>query len=147
MKASTWVVLTVIGLSALGLSGGAFAHGESDEEMIAEFYEHLDDFEQEVSALVDQAEAVAAAYAAGQDANGQVDALLELWEGVEVHDVIEVKATIFYPDVWQSMVALKTAVNDDTGAATVAAATQTLRSFLWQSYGGLRLAASQADKS
>jgi hypothetical protein len=121
----------------------ARAHGEVDEEELASFQEHLDDYRQDVSVLVGEVDAIVAAHAAGQDLAGRVPDLIEQWEDVGVHAVIETHATPLYPGVWQGVVALQQAVESDQSTEAVAAAGERLKAALWQGLGAVRLAASQ----
>ncbi|MEL6868942.1 MAG: hypothetical protein AAFO81_03990 [Pseudomonadota bacterium] len=128
---------------ALGFCSAASAHGEVDEVLLAEFEEHLDDFETEIDALVAAAENIASSYATNAIAEGAVAGFIEQWEAVEVHVVIENKATITYPGIWQGIFALQSAVDGKQSTADVDAAAKRLTAALWQGLGAVRLAASQ----
>lgn len=121
----------------------AAAHGEADEEMLAEFHEHLDDYRQDIETLAAELEPIVEGYAAGETVKPQIEALIEHWEEVDVHAAIERKATVTYPGVWQALIALQQAVDGGRPPAEVSAAGKRLESALWQGFGALRLAASQ----
>lgn len=128
--------------AALALaSAPAFGHGEFDEAMLAEFHLHLDDLEEEVQELVGDVDSIVA------DADrtvADVDELTEHWEEVGVHAVIETRASLTYPGIWQGIVLLREAVTSGDAAA-VSAAGEQLKAALWQGYGAVRLAASQVE--
>ena len=133
-------LMTVVGLVCLApASQLALAHGEFDEEQLAEFHEHMDDFLDEIEELVADVDAIVSKDRAGK---ADVDALIEHWEEVGVHAVIEIRATVTYPDIWQGIVLLQQAVEaGDSG--NIAAAGGSLKAAFWQSFGAVRLAASQ----
>ncbi len=136
--------LTFAGLVCLFLAGQpALAHGEFDEEQLAEFHEHVDDFLGEIEELVADVEAIV-----GKDraVKADVDALIEHWEEVGVHAVIERRAMVTYPGIWQGIVLLQQAVEaGDSGKAAVAG--ERLKAAFWQSFGAVRLAASQVQSA
>lgn len=129
--------------AALLASPVAVAHGETDEEKLAAFQHHIDDYEAEIAQLVAAVDAIVAEHASGAPGDGRVDALIEQWEAVAVHEAIEYKATLAYPGIWQGIVGLKQAVETGKAAETVAAAGEQLKAALWQGLGALKLAASQ----
>ena len=132
-------VVGVVGLVAFGQL--ALAHGEFDEEQLAEFHEHMDDFLGEVEELVADVEVIVGKDRAGE---ADVDALIEHWEEVGVHAVIETRAMVTYPGIWQGIILLQQAVEaGDSG--NVAAAGERLKAALWQAFGAVRLAASQVQ--
>lgn len=138
-------IVTIAGLACLAL--GAFqpvmAHGEVDEEMLAEFQDHLDDLREEVEELIAEAEAIVSGYATREVGVAQVEELVEHWEEVAIHSVIEEKAPVMYPDMWQATAALRQAVTDGRSEEAVAAAAERFKATLWQSFGAVRMAASQ----
>lgn len=141
------VAYWIAGLIALFLAAQPFnpasAHGEMDAEHLEEFHRHLDDYQEEVEELVGEIRAVADARAQGDDTARAMDELMEHWEEAGVHAAIETKASVTYPDIWQTLAAFRQAVEKERGAETVRAAANDLEAALWQGYGALRLAASQ----
>ena len=119
------------------------AHGEVDEEMLAAFHEHLDDYREEINTLAAELAPIVEGHAAGNAVSPQVAALIEHWEEVAVHSAIETKATVTYPGVWQALVSLQQAVDGDRPTGEVAAAARRVEAALWQGFGALQLAASQ----
>ncbi len=138
-------IATIAGLACLvpGAFQPVMAHGEVDEEMLAEFQDHMDDFREEVEELVAEAEAIVAGYATRETGVAQVEELVHHWEEVAIHSVIEVKAPVMYPDMWQATAAFQQSVADGQSAESVAAAAEVFKATLWQSLGAVRLAASQ----
>ena len=140
-------IVTIAGLACLAL--GAFqpvmAHGEVDEEMLADFHNHMDDFRDEVDELIAEAEAIVSGYATREAGVAQVEELIHHWEEVAIHAVIEAKAPVMYPDMWQAAGAFRQAVTDGQSAEAVAAAAESFKAALWQSLGAVRLAASQVS--
>jgi len=123
----------------------ALAHGEVDSQHLAEFHLHLDDYEEEIEALIADVRKIVSARTDGGNGGPSVEKLIEHWEEVGVHAAIERKATVTYPDIWQALVAFRQAVEKDRGAEALARAAQDLEAALWQGYGALRLAAANAD--
>lgn len=140
-----WISALILLCLAVHPDSPALAHGEMDEEHLEEFHLHLDDYEEEVEALIADVRGIVGARADGRSEGPGVDELIEHWEEVGVHTAIETKATVTYPDIWQALVAFRQAVEKDRGADAVAAAAQDLEAALWQGYGALRLAATYAD--
>jgi hypothetical protein len=142
-----WLAYGTAGLIALLLAAQPFnvavAHGEMDAEHLKEFHRHLDDYEEEVEEIVGEIRAVADARAQGDETAPAMDELMEHWEEAGVHAAIETKASVTYPDIWQTLAAFRQAVESKRGAETVSAAANDLEAALWQGYGALRLAASQ----
>lgn len=121
----------------------AIGSGVSDEEMLASFQDHLDDYEAEIGQLAAAVDAIVTDARAGTLGEGRVEALIEQWEAVAVHEAIEYKVTIAYPGIWQGIVGLKQAVDAGGSDEKVSAAAEQLKAALWQGLGALRLAASQ----
>jgi hypothetical protein len=119
------------------------AHGEMDEDMLAEFQDHLDDFQQDVDALVADVGPIVDGHAAGEDVTGLTAAIIEQWEEVGVHGAIETRATITYPGIWQALISLQQTATSGRPSADVTAAGERLKAALWQGFGAVRLAASQ----
>ena len=139
-------IVTIAGLACLAPAGfqPVMAHGEVDEEMLAEFHEHMDDFRDEVEELIAEAEAIVSGYATREAGVAQVEELVHHWEEVAIHSVIEAKAPVMYPDMWQATAAFRQAVTDGQSEEAVAAAAEGFKAALWQGLGAVRLAASQA---
>ena len=135
-------VFTALLAGILLASSGAIASGVSDEEKLASFQDHMDEYEAEVGELVAAVDAIVADFGAGSLGEGRVEALIEQWEAVAVHEAIEYKVTIAYPGIWQGIVGLKQAVDGGKSAEAVAASGERLKAALWQGLGALRLAAA-----
>jgi len=145
MQASHWITtLALAGLVALP-AAQALGHGELDADHLEEFHRHLGVYEEEIEKLIADADTVVSAYTGGGNAGAAVDGLARHWESVGVHAAIETRATVTYHGIWQALIDLRQSVQEDAGAATVAAAAETLKAALWQAYGALRLAASRAE--
>ncbi len=139
---STLLAVAVAVALAAVPAGSVEAHGELDEQALAEFHLHLDDYQAEIEELVADVEPVVAAHGSGEDASARADALIEHWEEVGVHGAIETYATITYPTVWQALITLQQAAAGADGAA-VARAGEGVSAALWQGFGAVRLAAYQ----
>lgn len=126
----------VLALLAIVWSPNIMAHSHEapDEEKLAQFELYLGEYEAEVVAMNATVDAIVAGT---QD--GGVDALIEQWEAVEVHEAIEDKATIAYPGVWQALIQFRDAVAKGEGVETAGAA---VKASLWQGIGALKMAAS-----
>jgi len=132
-------------LAALIAVSPARAGGDFGPEL-AEFHKHIDDYRADVERLIGEADAVVETYRAGGDAKAGVQALIESWEEVGVHGAIETRAMVLYPTIWQAILGLMQAVEGDAGAEPVQAAADQVGVALWQGFGGVRLAASQAQQ-
>ena len=129
----------IAALASLCMAPIAHAHGDLDEEKLEEFQLHLDDYEQDVVAMI----ATVTEIVGNPDATKtDTDALIQQWEDVAVHEAIEFKATLAYPGVWQGLIQLQTAVES---AGDKAAAGESLKAALWQGMGALRMAATMVD--
>ena len=138
------VTTTLICLTVLA-SQAVMAHGETDEKMLAEFQNHLDDYEGEIGELITDVEAIVGNYVNKKTGKTDVDALIEHWEEVNVHAAIETKAMITYPGVWQAVMLLKQSVDESHSIDKVVAAGERAKAALWQAYGAVRLAANQVQ--
>lgn len=122
----------------------ALAHGEADES-VAEFHEHLDDYRGEIVAFVDETDSIRRAYADDEDVQPMIDALIERWEDIAVHDAIETHVPVVYPGIWQAIIGLQQATLEGGSDEAVADAADSVSASLWQAFGALRLAATQVD--
>jgi len=113
---------------------------------LEEFYKHLDDYQAEVVTLIEETEAIVAAYPNADSVKPMVDALLERWEEVGLHGAIETRAPILYPTVWRALLGLIQATEGDMPAEQVAASADEVAAALWQGLGGVRLAAYQVQQ-
>ena len=125
----------------------AFGHGEVDEDMLAEFQLHLDDYREDVEHLIEELDPILEAHAAGRDTDAAVAELIEHWEEVAIHAAIETRATVTYPTVWQAVIGLQQAVSGSADDEAVRAAAERVKAALWQGYGAVRLAASQVGQA
>lgn len=138
-------LLTLISaLTLLGAADAVIAHGEADES-VAEFHEHLDDYSAEVNAFIAEVDAIVLAYAADENVDPEIDALVDRWEQVAVHDAIETHAAVTYPAIWQNLVSLQQAALEGKPGSEVADAGDALEAALWQAFGALRLAAANVE--
>ncbi len=142
-RAAYWTAGLIAFFLAAQPFNPAAAHGEMDAEHLEEFHLHLDDYEEEVQELVGEIRAVTDARAQGDDTAPAMDELMEHWEEAGVHAAIETKASVTYPDIWQTLAAFRQAVGEERGVEAVRAAASDLEAALWQGYGALRLAASR----
>lgn len=132
---------------ALFPAAPAFGHGEVDEDMLAEFQLHLDDYREDVEHLIEELAPIVDAHAAGRDTGDAMAELIEHWEDVAIHAAIETRATVTYPTVWQAVIGLQQATSGGADAAAVQAAAERVKAALWQGYGAVRLAASQVGQA
>ncbi|MGJ3241856.1 MAG: plastocyanin/azurin family copper-binding protein [Opitutales bacterium] len=143
-RSAAWrsgIMLTVGFLSLIAAPLPVGAHGEGSEDVIEHFDEHLDAFTAEVQALSVQVDATVEAYRAGDAAAPKLRALIEKWESVVVHEVIETKVVRMYPPIWQGIYAMQQAVEKELEAQAMAAAGERTKAALWEAMGALRLLA------
>lgn len=128
---------------ALGLPAAAplFGQSEPSANILAHFDQHFDDFDTELTALSEEIDAIVAAYAEDEPINEGIQELIEHWEEVEIHEVIEGKVIFLYPPIWQGIFAMKK-VDEKGGSSTeMLRAGERTKAALWQGLGGLRTAA------
>jgi len=135
-----------LGAGLLTAPAPLHGHGETGEELVAHFDEHLEDFAREVEGLATRVDAIVADHATGKEVDDALKALIEAWEHVEIHEVIEAKAIHLYPPIWQGIYAMKQVAEKSDGAADMALAGEKTKGALWQSLGGLRALAALPDK-
>lgn len=123
----------------------ALSHGDADEAMLVAFHQHLDDYREEVDALIDELEGVLAARRTGGDATAAVAELIDHWETVAVHAAVERHAMALYPGIWQALITLQQKAGGTAAEGELQAAAKEVEASLWQGLGAVRLAASQAD--
>jgi hypothetical protein len=126
------------------LPGTVIAHGEVGDH-VAEFQEHLDDYERDVRSLGKQIDRVVERHRAGDDdADEAAQELAHQWEEVKYHAAVEQVASPLYAPIWQALTALREAIQEDRGATTVAKRGQQLKAALHQGLGALKLKAQSA---
>lgn len=133
----------VLGACALMVSLSVWGHGELGEEL-EHFEEYIPEFQKEVADLTASVDGLVEAYRGDKDVD--VDGLINYWEEVMVHGAIEVRATPLYPGVWQGLLRLQQAVDQEESATTIARRAEELKGALWQGLGAVRLAASQVKQ-
>lgn len=137
-------LIPALALAVATLPGTALAHGEAGEH-VQEFEEHLDDYAADVQALSQQIDRVAAKHRAGDDdADEAAGELAHQWEEVKYHAAVEQVAPPLYAPIWQALIALRGAIQEDREAAKVAELGDRLKAALHQGLGGLKLKA-QSD--
>jgi len=129
-------------VAGLSLGSPLYGHGEIDDELVAHFDEHLEDFDAEVRKLAEMADGIVETYGNGESIDGSVKAWIELWEEVGIHGVIEAKAVHLYPPIWQGVYAMIQVADEEGSTADMRAAAEKTKSALWQSLGGLRALAA-----
>ncbi|MEZ5413657.1 MAG: plastocyanin/azurin family copper-binding protein [Opitutaceae bacterium] len=122
------------------------AQGETGKGLIEHFDEHLEDFETEVQVLSAHVDAIAIAFSKGEDVTASLDELIQEWEQVEMHEVIETKAIQLYPPIWQGIYAMKQAAEKSALPSAMARAGERTKGALWQGLGGLRVLATLPGK-
>jgi len=122
----------------------ALGHGDVDEAVLVEFHLHLDDFQEEVRALIDDLDGVLAARSTGGDAGAAVAERIDHWEAVAVHGAVERHAMALYPGIWQALITLQQQAGGTAADSELRAAAEEVEASLWQGLGAVRLAASQA---
>lgn len=124
------------------VSGPAAASGDWSG-VAGEFHKHIDDYEAEIEALVDEAESIAAARASGKDVDSRLAGYVDRWESVDVHGAIETQATVTYAGIWQGIIQMQQAGGSGASREEFRARVEDLKAALWQGFGAVRLAASQ----
>jgi len=132
----------VVAVGGLSLVSPLYGHGEIDDELVAHFDEHLDDFDAEVRQLTEKADGIVETYAKGESVDAAIKSWIELWEEVGIHGVIEAKAVHLYPPIWQGVYAMVRVADAEGSTADMRAAAEKTKSALWQSLGGLRALAA-----
>lgn len=135
----------VVGLCVLMASLSLWGHGELGEEA-KHFEEYVAEFKKEVANLTANVDGVVRAYKAGDDVTEEVEGLIKRWKEVGVHGAIEVHATPLYPGVWQGLLGLQQAADNEKSATKIALEGEKLKAALWQGLGAVRLAASQVKQ-
>ncbi len=123
-------------------TGALYGHGEATEELIEHFDDHLEDFTKEVDVMAGQIDAIVAGYNKSEPVETAQEKLIELWEEAEIHQVLEVKAVLFYPPVTQGIFSLKRATESSAEAAAVVSAGDSAKAALWQGLGAIRMLAT-----
>lgn len=124
--------------AALGLPTTAplFGQGEPSANIRA----HFDDFDTELTALSEEIDVIVAAYAEDEPINEGIQTLIEHWESVKIHEVIEEKVIFLYPSIWQGIFAMKKVGEKDGSTAEMVRAGERTKAALRQGLGGLRTA-------
>ena len=130
-------------IGALAAPATALAHGEAGEH-VAEFQDHLDDYEADVRKLDERLEALADRYARGKAGADDVKAFVEAWETVKYHAAVEKVATPLYPGIWQAISGLRQAIKAGEAPKVVRARTEAVAAALREGLGGLKLKAQTA---
>lgn len=142
-RGSASALLAALALLFVPVTGSA--HG--DDEGVEAFHEHLDDYAQEVDRLSARVQELVDRRVEGSEpGEAQLDGLIDLWEEVEVHVVIERKATPLYPGIWQALIGFRQAAESGVPVAELRDRADAVRDALLQGLGAVRLAASQVDR-
>ncbi len=135
--------LLAAAIGAACLPGPVLAHShEAPGEHVEAFREHIADYETDVEKLVNRLNALAERSAAGEDVAGDLAALVEAWEAVDYHEVIERKAVPMYGPIWQHIYALKEAVNAGEPAEVIRERADQTAIALHEGMGALKLRAN-----
>ena len=130
---------------AAALPATAQAHGEVGEH-VEEFHKHLDDYARDVQALAKQIDRVVEAHRDGDDdAAKAAKELAHQWEEVKYHAAVEQQTSPLYAPIWQALVGLREAIQDDKDAQTVHQRGEQLKAALHQGLGALKLKADMPD--
>jgi len=134
------------GIVALGFSTLlAFANSASADgpvgEHVNDLEAHLDEYVAEVVQLIDRIDGIVGAYAEGGLQSADPGALVEAWESVKFHSAIETNHVPLYASVWQGLIGVRTAIEQEASVATVRTEQENLEQTLWQSLGAVKLAA------
>lgn len=99
---------------------------------------NFDDFELELRDLSTKADEIAEIYSEGGSVAVPIKEWMEVWEVVEIHEVIEAKVIHLYPPIWQGIYAMQKVAEKGGSSADMRAAAEKTKAALWQSLGGLR---------
>ncbi|MDZ7784237.1 MAG: hypothetical protein U5K56_15300 [Halioglobus sp.] len=131
--------------TALGLTSLLFAlHAAADGpvgEHVNDLEAHLDEYSAEVVQLIDRIDGIVGAYDKGGLQSAKPEAVVEAWESVKFHSAIETHHVPLYASVWQGLVGVRTAIEQEAPIAAVRAEQEKLEQALWQSLGAVKLAA------
>jgi len=133
----TGVRVLLIVLSAVSFGQGAFAAAAADPKPL-----EIDDYEQEVSAMIATSDQIIADYGDGDQVATRVDALVDTWENVDFHEAVETHAMTLYPPIWIALGGLRETV-DKPGAIDDSRKWQArLQAALHEGLGALKLVAA-----
>ena len=119
----------------------AFAHGSG--EVTEDIQAHLDDYSNEVTAMINASEKIVGTYASnGDNATEQVQELIEQWETVDIHMAMETQASPLYSPVWAALGGLGKAVKKEDALKVVQHWQHRFSVALHEGMGALKLAAT-----
>ena len=107
---------------------------------------HLDEYAGEIVWLLDQVEGILKRYEDTGFDSAQPETILDHWEAVKFHSAIESNYIPLYASIWQSLFAVKTAIEIKEPVPVVRNELETLKEVLWQSLGAIKLAAQYQDQ-
>ena len=129
----------------LSLFAMALADGPVGDH-VNELHDHLDEYNTEVTWLIDQVEAIVATYEKRGRKHAKPERLVDHWEAVKFHSAIESNDIALYANTWQALFGVREAIEAEQSIEQVRTAQRELEQVLWQSLGAVKVAARYQDQ-
>lgn len=123
----------------------AYADGPVGEH-VNDLQAHLDEYAREIVWLLNQVEGIIERYETAGIESAKPETILDHWEAVKFHSAIESNYVPLYASIWQSLFAMRTAIENKQPVLLVRNELGTLEEVLWQSLGAIKLAAQYQDQ-
>ena len=131
----------VIAAVALALPAASYGHGGGGGEVVEHFEDHIPELEHEVEDLATHVDGIVERHRAGKPVEAAMRELIEEWETVAVHEVIETRSVSLYPPIWQGIYAMKQSADNAPESGAMRRAGEQTKSAFWQALGAVRLLA------
>lgn len=132
-------------LSTALFSQTAAANGEITEH-VNHLKEHLDQYSEEVTWLLDNFNSVVDTYEKQGKKAADSDKLIEFWEEVDFHSAIETQFVPIYASIWQGIYGVKQNIDKGAPVEVVRKEQEKLNQALWQALGAVKLAAQYQQR-
>ena len=115
-------------------------------EHVNDLHAHLDEYAGEIVWLLSQVEGILERYEEAGVGSAKPETIVDHWEAVKFHSAIESNYIPLYASIWQSLFAVRTAIERKQYVLMIRNEVETLEEVLWQSLGAIKLAAQYQDQ-
>ena len=115
-------------------------------EHVNDLHAHLDEYAGEIVWLLSQVEGILERYEEAGVGSAKPETIVDHWEAVKFHSAIESNYIPLYASIWQSLFAVRTAIERKQSVLMIRNEVETLEEVLWQSLGAIKLAAKYQDQ-
>lgn len=140
MKSLKRNISVLLAMLSILFAGHVAANGEIGDH-VNNMKEHMDQYIEEVSWLMEQIDGVVSTYGERGLQGVDPEEVTNFWEEVDFHSAIEVNHVPTYASIWQGLFGVRTAIEAEQTLNEVRSQQALLEQALWQALGAVKLAA------